>query len=389
MGRVKADVNEQTDLHILQILSMNGRATLDFIGTQVKLRKHPVYRRIKLLEEKYGIRYLAEIDIEKLGYSGYIAFVKFRNKIPDMRHIRSALEKEPHVQLVLLTTGKYDLIIYLVSQSHKEMSYLIYKLRTETSFADYPADWYFTPYFTQNDIPIRNEFFQLLEKKIWRRTKDKKRPESNDIVEREFILLKELSKDGSMNFTELDKICGFKQGASRYPYYKLRMQGILKRITISMDKLPIKYNAIFLLNDYYGKKSVRSRFNLLKELIMDGPIINKYVQNNEIGAPAGALLIMPIFNDSDLKLTEDELKRKAWGIDIERFIVNEIVVGSLIYRRFDRTYTSQYRLLTEEYKLLKPEKKIQYDEITKRNSNVHEFINLPANTKSKSNTYDI
>ena len=35
---------------ILTILSMNGRATLNFVGKSVGLSKHPTYRRIRQIE---------------------------------------------------------------------------------------------------------------------------------------------------------------------------------------------------------------------------------------------------------------------------------------------------------------------------------------------------
>ena len=361
MGRVKAEVNEETDRNILTILSMNGRVTLDFIGGKVGLSKHPTYRRIKMLEERYGIRYIPEIDVSKFGYFGYVVFVKFRNKVPSLGEILKALDAEPRVQLVLLTSGDYDLIIYFLSNNHRDVAYFTFKLFSGDTFAPYPSDWYITPHYTANFIPLRDKFFELLKTKIWRKTKNKKRPESEDLIEREFNVLRELNRNGAVNFTEID--AKYKQGigASRYAYFKLKERGILKRVTISLNNLPIKYHSIFIINFFYGMKFSKTRPNLLSDIIKDGPIINKYTHIGEIGIPMGVMLVMPVFNDYEVNETEDYIEKKINGVAFKKLVVTRIPIGSFAYRRFDKTYTNQYRLLVEEYKTLKTQEKPDYE----------------------------
>ena len=72
----------EAENRILTTLSMNGRATLKFIGKQIGLTKHPTYRRVRQIEEKYGIKYIAEIDVKKLGYLSFLVLIKFLGKIP-------------------------------------------------------------------------------------------------------------------------------------------------------------------------------------------------------------------------------------------------------------------------------------------------------------------
>ncbi len=55
--------DKEIENKILTILSMNGRAPLSFIKDKIGLTKHPTYRRIKQIEEKYDIHYIAEIDV--------------------------------------------------------------------------------------------------------------------------------------------------------------------------------------------------------------------------------------------------------------------------------------------------------------------------------------
>jgi DNA-binding Lrp family transcriptional regulator len=368
VGRVKEEANVEIDSKILTILSMNGRATLDFIGKHVGLSKHPTYRRIKRLEENYGIKYIAEIDVSKFGYLGYMAFVKFRDKVPDLHLIRKALENEPRVQLVLLTNGEYDLVIYFLSNDHRDAAYLIFKLRVEGPFAPYPSDWYLTPHYTANFIPLRGEFFELLKKNIWHRTRDTKKPSERNLLEREYTLLRELNNYGTASFSNIDDKYKIGKGASRYTYYKLREKGVLKRITISMQMLPIKYHAIFFISPFFGSRFSRTRPDLLSEVIKDGNIINKFIQNSEIGTPVGVMLVMPVFDDIDIKNTEDYLNSKIKGITLRKLIITNIPIGSFAYRRFDKTYTNQYRILVEEYKALRYNEQTNYGEGIKQKS---------------------
>lgn len=378
MGRVKADANEATDLEILKILSMNGRATLDFIGKRVGLSKHPTYRRVKMLEEKYGIRYIPEIDVSKFGYLGYIAFVRFKGKVPSLDELHRVFDSEPHVQLVLLTSGRYDMVVYFLSDSHRNVAYFIYELKTATIFAKYRAYWYVTPsYASQFILPLRNVYFDLLSKKVWHKTKENKKPDQEEITETEFNVLKELNNNGAVNFTDIDK--NYKQGigTSRYAYTKLKTKDILKRITITMDKLPIKYNIVFLMNDFYGIAVNKTRAYLLAEFIREGKLINKYCYESEIGYPGSVMLVMPVLVDDQEKQTEDYFGKKVKGISIKKLVVTKVAIGSFVYRRFDTTYMNQYKILIDEYKFMKPKERVRYDEDTIQENNL-ETIELSS-----------
>ena len=336
-----------------------------------------------MLEEKYGIKYIPEIDVSKFGYFGYMAFVKFRDKMPQLEEILKALESESRIQLVLLTSGEYDLIIYFLSNDHKDVAYFIFKLRSASIFAYYPSDWYLTPHYTANFIPLRDNFFELLKNKIWHRTKNTRKLESGDLTEREFNVLRELNKNGAINFTELDAKYKQGAGASRYTYLKLKEQGILKRLTISMNNLPIKYHSVFFTSSFYGVKFNKTRPNLLLDIIKDGPIINKYVQISEIGIPSGVMLVMPIFNDGDLKKTEDYIEKKVKWITFKKLVVTDIPIGSFAYRRFDKMYTNQYKVLVEDYGLLKAQDKVDYEYDYKIKKGKPEQIDLPRTSLNK------
>ncbi len=113
-------ITKSTDIErkILKILSMNGRASYSFIGKLTGLTASAAYNRVKILEKKYDISYIPEIDAQKLGYLSYIVFIKLiDNKLPPVKELKNVLENEPRIQLAITTTGDYDLILFSLQKT--------------------------------------------------------------------------------------------------------------------------------------------------------------------------------------------------------------------------------------------------------------------------------
>ena len=106
---------------ILTTLSMDGRTTVSEIASRIGLKNTAAEWHRKNIEEKYGIRYIAEIDIGKLGYLTYIILIKFENKRPGINEARRELEKEASIQLVMMTYGKFDIIMYMLMSRYSSI----------------------------------------------------------------------------------------------------------------------------------------------------------------------------------------------------------------------------------------------------------------------------
>ena len=149
---------------------------------------------IQKIEQKYGIQYITPLEPTKYGYTTYIAFVKFKDNIPDSDLIRVVLESEGRIQLVLLTKGQFDMVIALLAKDNRDVIYLVDRLKTATVFKNYESEWFVSPrYNIFGIVPIRAKFFDLLEGQIWKRTKYSPRPEKGNLTYREFAVLKELN----------------------------------------------------------------------------------------------------------------------------------------------------------------------------------------------------
>jgi DNA-binding Lrp family transcriptional regulator len=340
---VKELMSDEIDKKILTTLSMNARASLAFMGRQIGLSQNATYNRVKHLEEKYGIRYMAEINVEKLGFLPLLIMVKFIDKSPSIKEVIDALKDESRVQLVFTTKGDYDLVIYALAKNvtSEETIDTVVKLRMG-GLIKYPGKWYVTLFWKHSlgYIPLRDEFIDSIK---------------DNLLKREYAILKELNKNGIMDFTEIDKKYGFDNGRSQYTYYRLKEKGIISRITISEQELPIKYVGVILKEIIDEKKFRKNRVNSLLDILDETNFpTTKYILTGDYGNPDGSILFMPIFNPGHLEANVEKLSSFDLGLNIRTWIITNILLGSFCFRKFDLAYASQYGPLEREYGIKRP-----------------------------------
>ncbi len=327
-------VLDEIDNRILTVMSMNARASAAFIGAHVATKRSVVESRIKKLEKEYEIKYVAEINTEKLGYSRFLAFSKFLGKIPMIDTIKTAIETIPNVQLVATLKGKYDLLVYILAKNNEELSIILTNI--EQGLSTYKMEWY-SSYLheTYNFVPVRDEFLELVK---------------GDLKQREYNLLREFNNNGNKEFAKIDKRYAQEHGRSSYAYYGLINNGLLKRITINMCTTPIKYVGVIYASFLNRDKFDKNREKLLKNMIEEvkSPA-TKYILVGDVGMPRGVILFAPVFLEGDLERDQEELERLELGVALETYIVSKVIVGSFCFRKFDNGHSRQYDILVEKY----------------------------------------
>ncbi len=352
---------DEIDSKILTILSMNARATLPFIAKKVGLSTSAIENRIKNLEERYGIDYTAEIDIEKLGYLKFIILVRFIGKMPTTAEMRSAAESEPRVQFAMALSGSdHNLMMYALAETNNDVSKISRALKNNTALVNYPAEWSTTPFYeTYGFVPLRSEFLEALKGESVKRGIFEEEPteKKKEIVKREFAILRELCNNGAANFTKIDKKYGFDTGRAQYSYHTLMERNLLKRATITMSGLGVRYLAVFFMKVIDPKAYLTAREHLLRNIIkeIDTPI-NNYILVGDIEMPAGVVLIAPIIKDGQIGRMHKELS-EIGGTITQQAIVPEILIGRLCYRMFDNSHSKQMDRLVEDYGHVRPERK--------------------------------
>ncbi len=324
---------------ILTALSTNGKIPMSVLGSLIGVKETAALSQVKKLEARYGIRYTAEIDPVKLGYVQYLITVKFVGKFPGIDELRGVLSAEPRVQLALITKGRYDLMIYVLSKNIEEVNLLVLDLRTKLPF---DSTWGTAPIIHgYGYVPIRPEFIESLK---------------GTMLTREYAILKELVANGKREFTDIDELYGFDKGRSQYSYHKLNGSGTIKRITICMQNLPIRYIAALIEDTVNWEQYKRNRDKYLRDIISSSAhMLNKYLLIWDTINPDGTILYVPIFDDNDLSRTIESRAKLNLGVNSRSSIVTSIIVGSFGYRLLDNNYSDQQTILVQRYSDAMPE----------------------------------
>jgi DNA-binding Lrp family transcriptional regulator len=360
LARRDIKVND-VDLKLLMALSMNARMPASKLASLAGITEPTVTHRVKILEEKLGIKYLLEIDVEKLGFTRYVVLIKFEAEMPTMEELKDAIAGEPLIQFAATIKGDYDVIMYMINEDPLTASNNLFKLRTKPSIKGYRARWnliYFAEVYSF--MPLREEFIEnVLKDRVWHRTKDAPRPDKSQLRQREYTLLKELNSHSTANFAEVDKKYNLNRGTSRYTYQTLMGRGIIIRPTLSFERLPMNYLGIIMMTNIDEGKIQDHRHELLLDEIEYGKISNKYSLIGNIGAPNGGIIFLPITAGSIEKAAET-IDKELRGSIVRSLVVTDIITGALCHRRFDNAYSRQYNILTE-LKKIESAKLISYD----------------------------
>lgn len=340
-------ISKGTDLKLLTALSMNSRLNSSELAPLAGLSEKAAYLRTKALENDLGIGYILEINTEKLGYTNYLLLVKFEGKAPAANDVKRAFANEPRIQFAAVTKGEYDLVAYLLDVDYVSAIDNFRALILKTGLAKYRAKWNLIPFAqTYSFVPLRREFIEdVIRTKRWRRGRESTSPKQDEILNREFIVLKELNENSTESFSRIDRRYGLNRGTSRYAYSSLKAQGIIVRPTISITNLRMKYIGMIQIMDIDEKTVEENRHKSLADLIEYGKLTNKYCLSGNIGIPDGAIRFLPVFNDGYLDDVTKTLEKELAGSSVRNLIVTDILVGSLCYRRFDNDYSRQYKLL--------------------------------------------
>jgi Lrp/AsnC family transcriptional regulator for asnA, asnC and gidA len=130
---------DDLDRKIIELLQINGRASNARIARDVGVSEGTVRRRLRRLVQDEIIRVVAVPDPEKMGLST-VALIGIQADPDKLDDVAEQLATLPETQYVSLTTGSFDLFIWVALPSSEELgNFLRHKVgvingvrRTET-----------------------------------------------------------------------------------------------------------------------------------------------------------------------------------------------------------------------------------------------------------------
>ncbi len=346
---------DSTDKKILEIISSDGRASISDIAANIGFTKSITERRLHKLEHDYKISYTLEFGPRPFSFFRYVVLVRFIGEPPGNEEMKRIFDEEPRVQLAVLLKGKYDLMLYMLAEDTQKLEDTIYRMRSSKELYRHKMLWHVS-YITYayGYTPIRDKFIEFLKTRIWKRSRETPRRLPGQITEREYNVLRELNMDGRITFSEIDRKVGLENNASSYTYYKLLENLTIERVTISMQALPMMYSAIIIVPQTDMQRFNNNRNAVFKNFIEnpDTPS-SRYAIEGDFGSPYGLFFIRPIYNES-LNSVEEEMKNVLKADNIRSYVITEIMVGSIGYRRLPYEDTYQFKELQETGNAPKP-----------------------------------
>jgi len=222
MNKIKLNVK---DKRILRELFENARYEYSEIAKRVGLSKEVVLYRIKRME-KLGliIRYNTVIDVKKLGWDIYFAYIKLNHLNNEIEsEIINKLKSHKNIAQVLKVIGNYDIILKIFCKDYLEANKILKNI-----FSDFnkQLDFYKIDY-VEEDIPIPLEFLYDIEDKTQNKIIIHKKVETK-INKIDIDILKYISHDARAQISDISKKLNVQRDTIKYHLKKLENSKVIK-----------------------------------------------------------------------------------------------------------------------------------------------------------------
>jgi DNA-binding Lrp family transcriptional regulator len=344
----------ELDRGILTGLTMDGRAPVPALAASLGEEGKRLGYRIRSLEGRLGIEYRPKVIIEGLGYLYFIVFAKFASARPDSDALQRELESNPAVQFAALSPdSKYDMVMVVASISdynvmgEESLPAILRNIRMGPSLKEIKAEWYVS-YFDviKGFMPLRQLFLEeRILKSVWTKRQERKQ---GSLSRNEYAVLAALNLNGATSFRAVERQNNMADGSAKYSYDRLSERKVLNGVTICMNRIGALYNALLIMEIIDEGAYAATRNEVWGIEITERPdhIANRITMVANMGAPYGALFLVPVFKDGDIEELEREFYSKVKGIRISTMVLTKTLCGTMPYNRFDNTKSIQYERYT-------------------------------------------
>ena len=111
---------DDLDRKLIELLQINGRASNASIARDVGVSEGTVRRRLRRLIQDGTVRVVGVPDPQKMGLNT-VALVGIQADLDKIDAVAASLAQLPEVQYVSLTTGSYDIFIWVAMSSSEEL----------------------------------------------------------------------------------------------------------------------------------------------------------------------------------------------------------------------------------------------------------------------------
>ena len=115
---------DELDRALVERLRVDGRESNRSLASALGVNEATVASRLRRMEAASIMRVVALTDIEAFGY-GYLVFAKLRARGRPLREIGADLAALPEAISVILTAGRFDLIVVFLARDRKQLGEIV------------------------------------------------------------------------------------------------------------------------------------------------------------------------------------------------------------------------------------------------------------------------
>lgn len=308
---------------IVRMLSEDSRITGTEIAGKLGVTRQAVAKRLKKLENEFGIRYTLELNEETLGLvHPHIIIVKFDEK-PDYDYVKTLLLRSYIPQFAAITKKGYEMIIYANCTSRS--SYAHWDKGTQALLADYKASWYSSEIAHKQlgFFPIRNETLGMVK-----------------VDDKYKSIIKLLNTNSRSSFREMADKLDMPFHVLVYNFKKLLKAGYIRRFTI-VEK-PIAHTTIMY---YLAKLTLTNLFarcaaDARKALVYDDPhsIVSRYPFCSQLIGTSD-FFVMGVFDNRGIGYRNGVLYYKtameSQKVKMDYGTIDKVLVGNIPLRSLE------------------------------------------------------
>ncbi len=318
-------VKEELPYLVLRELYKDSRLSFQELGRKMKISYHTVATVLKHIESEYGLVYTLDLNSKALGFSeSRLLTVKFE-KQPPLEFLKERLSKDPAIQDAYLTSGDFDLVLYIVEVNPSDVQSWLWKFRVDLS--EYkPAVKVGTQGPTAiGFMPLRSDTIRY----------------SSILSGTEKRVLAYLNDNSRARLGDVCKACKIdKPMHAVYIIKKLKAKGMIRRFSTLVQNPDKKVLSVFTISLLPSKEHHKLFLKFIKELVKEDlhEVTSDYCFWNDTSGVFDALCICT-FKDGEHLLTRGPAGiRDLWaseGTRTESAIITSCMVGRLPFHLED------------------------------------------------------
>ena len=331
---------------LLRLISADARISIQELARRMGVATHQAHDMLTELSKEYGLMFVPEIDIERIGkfeflkdarlrtkrgilaealeephevgFGEYVVLLKYTGKKPSDDEILKAVGASYIPQFICRLNGNYDVFIYAVARSYeKALAFaeeMQGKLKRYNVVTHVNRVWMSFGYFPASKSLL----------------------EQFDIFDSYKSLLIGLNEGGRAAFSMIGEKWRKEASQMTYAYERLVMTQILKRVTYFETKPKNRLSALLSIKVTNREKFNGSKAKWISRLSTEyGKRENECTFMCNIPSPNGMLVIVSVENAKRLGRFMQIASSSLRGAVIEKMQIKGIVLGRLGIRDYD------------------------------------------------------